>query len=432
MQSQDGFSKPGWSKHRQRRTAWLAFVLASASVTGVGAGEQRLEPCETVGRGYFRLPGSSTCIAMTADAKNEHRRRSSRKEIILEPFRDERGPQVAYRLGRLPDSFPLERYRSEVKLFVNAATMTEYGLLTTSVGLKPQFDSPPRRPNDPNDEFNQTGRRTLLERASIKLGSLSAGYMPSFFDFTPSLSFTTAFASEQNTTLIAFTHKVAGAVDLTLSLEDGTPRRITDPAWGEYRGQQSPDVVASARRNFDWGNLHAAVAAHPVRAVALADCCAPVFGNELGWAAMAGAEGWFDLGDMSGEFLFNVAASKGALDYLNVTNYPADFALAADGRVFLTESQALVASYAHYWTRQVRTVVTASGFRTRLETNTFTLKTEGLLLQGALEFIPRRGFVVGVEVNYHDDGVRGGDRDRMIPAAGNQYVSGVLFVRHRY
>jgi hypothetical protein len=363
--------------------------------------------------------------------RSEHRRRSSHKEIIVETPRDQTGPHVGYALGRLPSDSPLGRTRTETKFFADTSSGTDYGLLTTSFGVKVRLDSPPRESGDPFEDPQRSGNTTLLERASIKLGGLSAGYMPSFFDFTPSLSLTTAYASEQNTALIAYTRRIA-TVDLTVSLEDGTPRQVTGAAWGEYGGQRAPEMVASARQGFDWGNVQVAAVAHPIRAVAAAECCASIYGDGLGWAAMAGVEAFFEVGETSGEFLLNAAWSRGGLDYLNVTNYPADFALSADGRVFLTDGRALVASYAHWWTKQVRMVATFSPFQTSLQTDIFSSRTQGVLLQGALEYVPVRRFVAGLEVNYHHDRVRGGDLGLLRPEAENSYLSWVLYVRRRF
>lgn len=392
-----------------------------------------LRPCKDVGPGYFRIAGTSTCMMLRVDMKNDHRRRSSRKELLIEPDRDETGPRLFYHVGRLAPDRPIGRTLSEVKAFVNTATETEYGTLATSVGWKAQIESPPRRPSDPFDPFNRTGERTLLERASIRLGGLSAGFMPSFFDFpTASLSYTTAYASETNTSLVAYTRRLFGSIDGTISLEDGSARRVVDRAWGEYAGQRAPDVVAALNGNFDWGSIHVAAAIHPVRAFAPTGCCGEG-GRAMGFAATAGIEHWFDLGaGMSGDILLAAAATRGGLDYLNASNYPAALAVSRTGRVYLTEGGSFVASYLHKWTNEVRTVVTASKFRTRLDTETFELRTEGLLLQAALDYMPVRGLSTGIELNLYRDRARGSDAGVAAPPAANRYTTGVLYMRRRF
>ena len=371
-----------------------------------------------------------------ADVKTDYRVRSTRKENSVETDHDQSGPRLTYALGVLGPDRPVARHLVEVKPILSVAALTDYGPFTGSFGFKYQRESPPRRPSDPINEFNRTGERLLVERASVQFAGITVGVMPSFFDFTPSLSYTTLYASEQSVPLIAYTYK-AGSTDFTLAVENGSYRHLAESPWGAYRSQRfASDLVGSIRKRFAWGNVQVATAAHPVRVFQPLGCCAPASGEALGWAAMAGVEAWFDVADMSGELLLNVGAAKGALTYLAATNYPADFALSRNGTVFLTEAQTIVASYAHWWTKEVRTVFTLSGFRTRLDTDTFRLRTEGLRLQGAIEFypqfVPRRRLLFGVEVNYHDERVSGVDAGIPGPVADNRYVSAVLYARHRF
>ncbi len=77
-------------------------------------------------------------------------------------------------------------------------------------------------------------------------------------------------------------------------------------------------------------------------------------------------------------------------------------------------------------------MLTASAFQTKLETDTFGLRTQGLLLQGALEWVPQRGFVAGVEMNYHDDTARGRGTPSGLSSVRGDFVSGVLYLRTRF
>ncbi|HEX2727969.1 MAG TPA: porin [Beijerinckiaceae bacterium] len=415
-----------------RRIVLLAIAMGSAVASSAAAADEPLGACPELGRGYLRLPGMAACVALAGDLKVDYRQRFSRQEIFAEPQRDTTGPHIAYELGRLPEDRSLGRSRTELKTFFNTITPTEFGMLSTSIGFKSQVETPPRNPNDLVNEFNRTGKRTILERASIQLGGFSAGYMPSFFDFTPSLSYTTAYASEINTTVLAYTHRIPGIIDLTLSAEDGSERRLADPVWGSYRDARAPDTVIAARKPLDWGNIKVAAAAHPVSAMAVAECCGVAEGRDLGWAAMVGIEGWFDVGSMSSEILLNVALARGGLSYLGATNQPADFAVSAHGRVFLTDGRAAVAAYAHWWTKQIRTVFTFSAYETSLDTDSMRWRTSGSITQAALELVPRRGFVMGVEVNYHQDRAQGGDQAVLRPSVSNEFLSSVVFMRTRF
>ena len=372
-------------------------------------------------------------MAVVGDVRAAYRLRSSPAEILTEAERDTNGPRVSYYAGSLGADRPLGKSLAETKTFLNTATATDLGALSTSVGLKIKVETPARLSLDLGEGANSISRRTLVDRASIQLGGLSVGYMPSFFNFTPSLTYTTAYASEQSATLVAYTQSIAGATDITFSLEKADVPGVADPVWGTYGKSEAPDAVVSLRRKFGWGSAQIAAAAHPVHSTGGIACCGHGEHRELGWAAMAGIEGWFELpGGMASEILLNATLSKGALGYLNATNYPADFALSPDGRMFLTDGQAVVVSYGHWWTKTVRNVFSVSAFQTNLETDIMRWVTSGSLVQGALEFVPRRGAALGVEVNYHRDEARGGDRTVLGPPIDSNYVSTALFMRQRF
>ena len=426
-----GSGRSSWPSSQYRvRLASLATVVALLVPATAVAGEALPDPCKELGAGYHAVPGLPACAFFRADIKSDYRSRSTRNEISVETSRTPAGPQLAYSLDRLRPDRPSARYLIEAKPLLRVGFLTDSGPVTISFGVKYQRESPPRRRNDPANEFNRTGERLTIEHANIQFAGLALGIAPSFFDFTPSLSYTTLYASEQSVPLVAYTYK-AGATDFTLSIENGSYRRLSEAPWGGYVGKAAPDVVGAVRRHHDWGNIQVAGALHTVRAFQPLACCAPAAGEALGWAAMAGVESWFDVAGMSGEALLNLGVSRGALSYIGATNYPADFALSRDGTVFMTTAQAIAASYAHWWTKEIRTVATFSGFRTALDTDTFSLHTEGLRLQGALEFypriVPRRGLLLGAEVNYHDERVRGTG-----PWVANRYASTVLYVRQRF
>ena len=391
-----------------------------------------LQPCKAVGAGWFYIPGTATCVRVAAYVKTDHRSRSSPTELIVEADRNQTGPLLTVYTARLAHDRPMERSLNELKAFVHTATETDLGMVGTTVALKSQLESPPRRPSDLTDEFNRTGARTLLEQANVTIAGFTAGYRPSFFDFpTASLSYTTAYASETNTNVVAYTGRVSRTIDATLSLEDGTARNVVDRAWGEYKDSRAPNVVAALDGRFDWGAVHVAAASRPVHAFAPTGFGEQ--GSATGFAATAAVEHWFDLPfGMAGDVLLSASSTRGGLDYLNASNYPADFAISRSGRVYLTEGYSFVASYLHKWTKEIRTIVTASKFQTRLDTDTFRLRTEGLLLQAALEYSPVRGFTTGLELNLFQDSARGFESSVSQSHAANQYLTGVLYARRKF
>lgn len=369
-------------------------------------------------------------LCFTADVRADHRTRSDRGLAVAEPDRTQDGPQLSIYRARLADERPISRSLFEVRLFGDYQSSTGVGEFRTSVGLRAQLESPPRRPGDPHSSFNRHGRRLRLERVGVSLGGFSAGYLPSAFYFTPSLSYTTGYATEQSTTLVSYTVHPTAKWAVTLSFEDPKPRRIIDPAWGEYRSAFTIDPIVSVNRSFSWGTARVAAAAHPVRGRSHWQCCAPAQGSALGWAAMAGVEAWKDWSFGSSELLLNVSASKGALDYLNATDHPADFAVRADGKVDLTGGVAGVASVGHYWTPKMRTVLSLSAVRTELQTDQFKLQVDGRIAQASAEYMLHKNLIAGVEFGYHHDRLR--DPTFASGAACAGHVSLVAFMRKRF
>jgi glycosyltransferase involved in cell wall biosynthesis len=158
-------------------------------------------------------------------------------------------------------------------------------------------------------------------------------------------------------------------------------------------------------------------------------CCGEAKGSALGWAAMGGVEAWIDSKLGGSELLLNIAASKGALDYLNATDYPADFALANDGHLDLTSGGAAVGSIAHYWTPRLRTVLSLSAARTDLRTDRFRLRADGRIAQGAVEYVVRPALILGFELGYYHDRLRDARVTETASAAG--HTSAVIYVRKR-
>lgn len=386
--------------------------------------------CDWAGKKYFPLAPPATCALVRLDLKADYRARFSREEIFAETDRDAEGPRLSYSVGELARSRPIRRTLFEAKGFFFTASQTEFGVLRTSLGLKGQVENPPRRPTDPLNTFNRTGRRALLERAGVHFLGVSAGVLPSFFNFTPTLGYTTPYATEQIAGLVAYTHAVE-SLSFTLSLEDQKRRRIVEAPWGLYRDRRDVDVVGVVRGAFPWGIVQFAAAAHPVKATA-SGCCGTVTGEATGWALGAGYEHWFDAGDYSDGIVFNVALARGALDYLNATNYPADFAVGANGDPALTGGAAFVVSYSRNWTPQVRTVLTASQSYTSLDAPRVTWRTRGTLIQALVELAPAAGVRVGLEVNYHRDDVNGADRGIPGLPRMNHYYSAVAFALLRF
>lgn len=411
-----------------------AFVVAASLYlhSSSYADDKSADSCPK--RPYYYAVPNVGCVFSRTDVKGAHWQNSTRTVIDVEPGRNAKGPILFFARSQLGLDRPTATWLGELKSQLSVTTETAYGPLTISFGGKAQFVTPPLKPNDPNNVFNRTGERVVLERAGVEFLGFAMGIMPSYFDFTPSLSFTTLYASEASVPLVAYTYKF-GTTDLTVSAENGSYRELTDPLWGNYASSGHADLVGAIKKRFDWGNIKFAAALHPVRAVQSDSCCTQTSGEALGWAALGGVETWFDFGRYSTEFLANVGAATGGLSYLGVTDYPADFAIMNNGTPFLSSAQAAVISGALWWTKEYRSVVTWSGYKTDLATPTFRLNTRAMQAQVAFEYypsiVPHRGLLFGVEVSYHDEHVDGSSAG--IPGApvGNRYVTTLIYTRLR-
>lgn len=405
--------------------ACAVFALPLSGWSPLFAQSINISPC---GRSSEN-DGPENWACLTFDLRADHRARSTRRIAVAEPGRSDEGPELLVYEARIQTDRPISRTLLEARTFLEVERASPLGDARASVGVRAQFETPSRRPGDPSSTFNRTGRRVRLERGSLELGSLAVGYMPSAFYFTPSLSYTTGYATEQSSTLASYTFRQKDGWRITISLEDAKPRHLAEDPWGRYRRGVTIDPVVAVERKFSWGQGQVALAAHPIKAASESGCCGKG-GSAVGWAAMAGMEGWFDWSLGSSEFLLNVSASRGALDYLNATNYPADFAIANDGRLHLTRGSAAVLSLGHYWRRSLRNIISLSAVRTSLATDQFRLSVNGKILQAAMEYSFQRGFVAGAELGFHEDILR----DRLhgnSEAIRARHLTAVAYIRKR-
>lgn len=410
-----------------RFTLLFALLLLTMICAPARAAAQSANPCVEASA-ENGLPAGAACLSLSFDLRSDYRARSTRREIFVEPDRSDAGPELALGITRIRADRPIARLLVEARPRAELRIGTGSGdPVTASAGLRLQVESPPRRPGDAND-FLRTGRRALVERLSVEWKGLAVGVLPSAFYFAPGLTYTTAYAAEQSGAAVRYTIAPAQDLRLILSLENGSRRRLVDPAWGSYRGDTDVDPIVAVQKDAGWGTVQLAGGLHPVRAQARAPGGAELRGKATGWAVMAAAEGWFEWSLGSGEVSVNLSATRGALDYLNATNYPADFAVDTNGRPRLASGQAGVFALANSWTRRLRTVVSISAVRTALRTERFRLRNNGMIGQAALEFRPNRGLVLGVELGHIRDRVHDGAGAR----ASNRYWSMVGYVRQRF
>jgi hypothetical protein len=383
---------------------------------------------------FYAVPNVG-CLYSRTDAKAAYWQDEARAVIEVQPGHNNKGPTVVSTRRQLGANESGATWLAEVKSLLSVTAATPYGPVTTSLGGKIQIRTQPSSPDDFINAFNERDERFVLERAGVEFAGFSLGLMPSVFDFTPTLSYTTSYASELSVPLLAYTYQI-GTTDFTLSVENGSYRETADPLWGKYTSRAQTDFVGAVRKRFDWGNLKFAAAAHPVSVSQPDWCCTRAPDNGIGWAALAGVETWFEIGGYSTEFLANVGAAKGGLSYLGLTDFPADFAIMRSGDLGLSTAQAAVISAALWWTKELRTVLTGSGYKSTIDMPTFSLTTRAMQAQAAFEYypstVPRRGLLFGFEVSYHDEHT-GGASDKIAgEPVSNSYITTLLYTRMRF
>lgn len=416
------------SQPRVAGSVWpLSILLWSAFAADAGAAAPLHGRCDLGSR--LRVEIDESCGAARVAVRVDHRARSTQRELFVEAEQlEEGGPAVSYRLGRIRPSRPIRRTLYELRAAFEASSPTPGGDLRSAFGFKAQLENPPRRPGERATAFQRNGRQVLVERATLSYAGVTAGLAPSIYNFTPTLGYSTPYATEQVVGLIAYSRHAAG-VTATLAVEEQRRRRVAESAWGTYGKGTSADLVATVRNSQPWGVVQASAALHPVRGVAPS---AVTTDRATGWAAGLGYEHWFETAGASHGIVVNGSVSRGALDYLGLGNFPADLAVTANGALALNAGRSVVVSYSRSWSHTLQSAVTASAYSTSLGAPGFEWRTRGMLLQATTDWALAPGLHVGVELNRHADSVQGGRSDGPRQALGNRYYSGVLYARLRY
>jgi hypothetical protein len=179
--------------------------------------------------------------------------------------------------SRLDDSIG---FRARGRINLDARTATAYGLLRTYIRMD-------MTRNTGAYGFNSTTAN--IAQAFVQFGGLTAGRAVSFFT-DPNLPvpnygdlrFDDPSNAEVN--LFAYTFSFGNGFSATLSLEDGTERRVNNdldfPFFGinspsavfapipfTYGGERMPDVVANIRYTGTWGGAQLSGALHQIRDV---------------------------------------------------------------------------------------------------------------------------------------------------------------------
>ncbi|WP_011582229.1 MULTISPECIES: porin [Chelativorans] len=351
--------------------AAAAVLLTSAAQAKTVSAEPAnfVRICDVFGTGFYFIPGTETCLKYYGFVRFE----------------------TTYADDTLSA-------RSRAELNFDARTPTEYGDLRSVIRITANDDS-------------ISGRSMGLDRAYIQFAGLTAGLVPSFFDYVRPYNFDNpATVSSRPLKLIGYTYEINKYLSATLSLEDATARSAGLGIGGDYDVQTIPDVVANIRLQDDWGGAQAQAAIHQIRgAGALAQV-----GTDYGWAVGAGVEIKLPVLSPRDRLLLIATYVDGAVDYINqgrggplfgrggLNQRVPDAVVNATGSGWdTTTGWGTLAGIKHSWSRSIESNLTAGYGEIDIDMGNLY---DYSYFQVAANTIwePVSGFEVGLEARYTD------------------------------
>jgi hypothetical protein len=305
--------------------AGLATVsLAQAADVPMEAAEavEYVKVCTEFGEGFFYIPGTDTCLKLSGHLRADYR------------FQDHDSDTY---------TTSTTNFGGNARLNIDARTATEFGTLRSFVEYNTSAAS-------------STSGNTLVGKAYIQLGGLTAGYAASMFNFYDTEYANTIFAdyytSQRTLNLLAYTATFGGGFYATISVEDGTARR--DSTFGQFgdidfdgvlfsddganglidaevEGQDIPDIVVAFGAKQSWGQFQVMGAIHNIDARASYDLDGSgntdvlVEGDEWGYAVGAGVGVNLPIA-AGGYFAIEATYADGAIDYLGIRDRTDDLA----------------------------------------------------------------------------------------------------------
>lgn len=400
-----------------RRLKSVAMALAGLSLsaaTGFSADVRPLtakpdaEPlraCPEYGPGFIRLPGTDVCLKASIDLTLEVKADMAQKDIAIETARVIDNPIAYYDKQKFDRAD--HRLISRVDPKLNFMTVSKIGdsPLISFVSLR---SSTLLTAASARDHTGGTEQSMYIDQAWLKYMGFTAGRHASYFDFSPGYTYVGGYASQKNLNLLAYTYGFGSTGSVSLSVEDGLERRVQEGVWAAYSGQRLPDLVAQARFTPSWGMMHASAALHQITDGLTGK-------TDYGYALNTGVEyrqKWADLfgpsaADTYGRILLSGAYARGALDYLGIPRFGTDYVADVDGKIAQTSGYSAVLSYEHVWKPNFKTTIGYSIFALKSAMMNFNFKVSGSVAQIGAEYMAAPGLMVGAELDYYRDSVRG-------------------------
>ena len=266
-----------------------AAVLAGASVAQAAdlpvrkaAPVDYVRVCDFTGAGFFYIPGTDTCLQITAQTRIEGVFISNSR--TLAPIAGATGRAIGVNSAIVPARDRDETgFLARVRLGLDTRTQTAYGTLRTFVQY--QIDrvqgtySEGGLSGGANTVSNAGGNNAALRRGFIQFAGITAGRVQSFFDFyADNYNYEGIANSDIAQNVFAYTYNVAGGFSATLSLEDRNARNLSTQGIGSilggnnavtgavrYAGETIPDIVGVLRVDQGWGSAQLSAAYHEIQ-----------------------------------------------------------------------------------------------------------------------------------------------------------------------
>ena len=347
-------------------------AAAAVAATGAQAADLPVAPepvdyvriCDAYGAGFYYIPGTETCLRVGGRIRADYRAMD---------FASDGG-----NMWDDPSDFGAQ-FRARAYVRLDSRTNTEYGLLRTYTDV--WFT-------------NTTGAGNALTvwDAFIQFGGVTAGRTGSFFDHWTGTSWGAIIGQglDDRANVLAYTAAFGNGVSATLSLEDGSARRLGFTT-GTRTGSRVPDVVANILVSQGWGSAQLSGVVSQLIDVT------PGVDREYGWAIAGDVDFALPMLAPGDSFGIRAAYGDGAIGYVNEN-------LTADGRVVGTNLRTatawgIAAGFTHNWTSTVSTSVTGTYASLDMPA-TVAQDVDQWSLHGTLAWAPVSGLVIGTEVEY--------------------------------
>ena len=236
--------------------------------------------CDFTGAGFFYIPGTDTCLQISATMRVEGAFINNSRLFFPVPGIPSR---TFGTFGLVPGRDRDESgFLARARLGLDSRTQTAYGTLRTF--LQYQIDRLQGiyfggGPNGGVNTFaNSGGNNAALRRGFIQFAGITAGRLQSFFDFyADNYNYEGIANSDLSNNVFAYTYNGFGGFSATLSIEDrnvrnlpqnlgnilGGPNNVAGAA--RYAGETVPDVVGVLRYDQAWGSAQLSGAYHQIQ-----------------------------------------------------------------------------------------------------------------------------------------------------------------------